>query len=346
MATKLRWPISVGIWFVESPGGDRFTKQYKPGLSILERIELIGKMRGVKGFEAHYPYEINEDNFEEVRRAARDNGLKILTISPGLFVEMEFKNGALTSSDPKVRKKAVERMRTAIQMCEELNRAGEGGEFLIYWPASDGVTYPFEAYHPDKRKWMMEGLLQVLDGTTRPIAIEHKPSDPAAKTYSGTTGEAILLCKELQAQLPEDEKHRVGINPEMAHLLMANANLGADVSLILEHGLLRHTHWNTCPRLGADLDMMVGSDNWWQTAEVFFWLEEYDYKYWLGLDLLPKNEDTVRAVDVTITAMEIMYAQVMAVRDVLRENMKAGREATYNLMELFKTMKVEYEPLE
>ena len=43
---QLPWPISVGIWFVESRGGDRFTRQYKPGTEIPARIQLIGKMRG------------------------------------------------------------------------------------------------------------------------------------------------------------------------------------------------------------------------------------------------------------------------------------------------------------
>ena len=29
--------------------------------------------------------------------------------------------------------------------------------------------------------------------------------------------------------------------------------------------------------------MMVGADNWLESMEVFFWLDEYKYDRWLGL---------------------------------------------------------------
>jgi len=46
---KLPWPISVGVRFVEGKGGDRFTASYKEGIPILDRIRMVGTMRGVKG---------------------------------------------------------------------------------------------------------------------------------------------------------------------------------------------------------------------------------------------------------------------------------------------------------
>ena len=74
----LPWPVSVGLWFIEGKGGDRFTESYKNPLAIVDRIRLISKMRGVKAFELHYPYEVNEDNFDEIRKVAKEEGLKIL----------------------------------------------------------------------------------------------------------------------------------------------------------------------------------------------------------------------------------------------------------------------------
>ena len=344
--SRLPWPISVGLWFVEGRGGDRFTSQYKEGLSIPERIKLVGKMRGVKGFELHLPYEVTDKNFDEVRKLAREEGLKIVTVVPGLFNEMRFKDGALASKDKAIRREAIDRIKQAMEMNEELRRSNEGGYFAIFWPASDGVTYPFESYHPDRRKWLFDGLLEALQGAPGVIAIEHKPADPAAKTYSGTTGETILLCRDLRAALGPGNEQRVGMNPEMAHLLMADANLGADISLILEEKLLLHTHWNTIRRGGADLDMIVGSDNWNDSAEVFFWLDEFKYDRWLGLDLMPKNEDTMRAVDLSIEAMERMYAEVMAVKSQLKNNMRSDAvDATQNLELLLRTRGTPYEPL-
>ena len=141
-------------------------------------------------------------------------------------------------------------------------------------------------------------------------------------------------------------KDRIGINPEMAHLLMANADLGCDVSYILEEGMLFHTHFNTIKRLGADTDMMVGTDNWNETAEVLFWLDEYDYQGWLGLDLLPKSEDTARAVDVSVKSLEMMYAEVMQVKDKVKENMRESGDATDTQMLLLEARGAPYDPLQ
>jgi xylose isomerase len=344
--TKLPWKISVGLWFIESRGGDRFTAQFKEGISVLERIELAGRMRGVSGIELHYPYEVTEDTFETVRKAARNNGLKILTVIPGLFNEMRFKNGALVSLDKRVRNEAIERIKTCFRMNNELKKNGEGGEFAIYWPAADGPTYSFSMNHPVQRAMIRDGLIECLQSVPGSVlVVEHKPADPACKTYFGTTGEAILLCRDVRDAIGDAKSERIGINPEMAHLLMANADLGYDVSYIAAEGFLKHTHWNTCKRLGADTDMIVGSDNWTESMEVFFWLEQLKYDRWLGLDLMPKNEDTARAVDLSIQAMERMYAEMMSVKDELMMNINAGRDATYNLELLFKARGAKYSPL-
>lgn len=111
---------------------------------------------------------------------------------------------------------------------------------------------------------------------------------------------------------------------------MANADLGHDVSLLMEENMLMHTHWNTISRLGADTDSLVGSDNWNQSAEVFFWLDELKYEGYLGTDLLPKSEDSVRAVNLSVMAMEVMYRETMSIKDKIKKNMRdPGVDATH-----------------
>lgn len=320
--SSLPWPLSVGLWFIESKGGDRFTESYKDPIPILDRIHLAAKMRGMKAIELHYPYEATEENFDEIRATARDEGLKILSVIPGLFHEQRFKDGALMSYDKKIRQEAIDRIKKCMQFNEILSEAGEGGQFAIFWAAADGINYPFDAYHPDRRRMIQDGLIECLQSQQGNIVVEHKPSDPAIKTYFGTTGENILLCRDIREALGKGQEARIGINPEMAHLLMANADLGHDVSLIQEENMLMHTHWNTISRMGADTDSMVGSDNWNQSAEVFFWLDEFNYDGYLGLDLLPKSEDSVRAVDISIMAMEAMYNEMMSIKEQVKTNMR------------------------
>ncbi len=343
---QLPWPISVGLWYVGSKGGDRFTSGYREAIPVPERIEQIAKMRGVKGIELHVPYEVTDETFEEVRKSAKDAGLKIVTVVPGLWNEARFKDGVLISYDKKIRKEGIERIKKALEMTEELRQNDEGGYFAIYWPAADGVTYSFDSYHPERRKMMQDGLIECLQSTKGVIALEHKPADPATKTYCGTTGEAILMCRDIRAVLGKGNEHRIGINPEMAHLLMADANLGEEVSRILEEGMLFHTHWNTIKRRGADTDMMVGTDNWNESAEVLFWLDEFKYDKWFGIDLFPKSEDPASAVDVSITALERMYVEVMSVKEKIKPNMRDPNiDATHTQKLLLQVRGAKYKPL-
>lgn len=328
---KLPWKISAGLWFIESRGGDRFTSQFKEGIPVEERIKLLGDSQLVDGIELHLPYEVTEDTFDKIRNIAKDFNLKILVVTPGLFNEMEFKNGALSSPNRKTRGKALKRIITAMEMNEELKKNDEGGQFAIFWAAADGTTYPFDSNHIEKRKLIKEGLLECLRSTKGNIVIEHKPSDPAAKTYFGTTGEAILLVRDLRKELGDST--RVGVNPEMAHLLMADASLGYDISYLLEENMLFHTHWNTCRRRGADTDMMVGTDNFYETVEVFYWLKRFNYNRWCGLDLMPKNEDSIEACRVSINAMTIMYNKMLELYDKITDFIDSERE---DVTEIFK----------
>jgi len=321
---KLPWKISAGLWFIESMGGDRFTSKFKDGIGIKERIKLLGDSGLVDGIELHFPYEVTEDSFDEIRDIARNLNLKILTVIPGLFNEMIFKNGSLSSPNNKTRTIAIERIITSLKMNEVLQKNEEGGDFAIFWPAADGTTYAFDSDHIEKRKLIKNGLLEALSSTKGNIVLEHKPSDPAAKTYFGTTGEAILLVRDLRKEI--NDNTRVGINPEMAHLLMADASLGSDVSLLIEENMLFHTHWNTCHRRGADTDMIVGTDNFFESMEVFYWLKRSDYNRWLGLDLMPKNENSIEAVRVSIKAMTIMYNKMLEIEDKINDFVSSERE--------------------
>lgn len=321
---KLPWKISAGLWFIEGKGGDRFTSKFREGISIEDRIKLLGDSGLVDGIELHYPYEVTEATFDKIRNITKNYGLKILTVIPGLFNEMMFKNGSLSSPNPKIRNAAIERIITTMKMNEELNKCKEGGEFAIFWPAADGTTYPFDSNHIEKRKLIKDGLIEALESTNGNIVIEHKPSDPAAKTYFGTTGEAIILVKSLRTAI--NDNSRVGINPEMAHLLMADASLGCDISFLIEENMLFHTHWNTCRRRGADTDMIVGTDNFYESMEVFYWLKRFDYRKWLGLDLMPKNEDSIETVRVSIKAMTLMYNKVLELEEKITNFIDSERE--------------------
>jgi len=53
--------------------------------------------------------------------------LKILSVTPELFNEQHFKDGVLIPCNKATRQEGIQRIKTAMQMNEELSNANEGG---------------------------------------------------------------------------------------------------------------------------------------------------------------------------------------------------------------------------
>ena len=72
--------------------------------------------------------------------------------------------------------------------------------------------------------------------------------------------------------------------------------------------------------------MIVGTDNFYESMEVFYWLKRFDYRKWLGLDLMPKNEDSIETVRVSIKAMTLMYNKVLELEEKITNFIDSERE--------------------
>jgi hypothetical protein len=79
---ELDLKFSAGIWFF-SPPFSRFHTKYQPDLSIEQRLEIAATLAdaGLRGLEAHYPNEINEDNVDLWKRFTADTGIKLIPAS-------------------------------------------------------------------------------------------------------------------------------------------------------------------------------------------------------------------------------------------------------------------------
>jgi len=296
--------ISAGIWFM-GENRDRFAV-YKPEpVSMQKRFEIAGKTKGLEGIELHYPNEINDDTIEDTRRWARDNGLEIVSIVPNLFNEPQWQNGAITAQDPKVRKAALKRMIRTMEINKEL-----GCKFMISWPGQEGNDgYILTSNYIDDWKRMRDAYIQALEAVPGvKIALEHKPNDPKVYITAGNTGKALLMCHEVNQQVPGK---RMGLNIEIGHVQIARENLAEAFCLALKDGLLFHMHVNDNNReKEGDTDLIPGTANFMETLELFFWLKELNYKGWYGLDLNPQRIDARRAMEESIE--QIRYFEALA----------------------------------
>jgi xylose isomerase len=298
---ELDLKFSAGIWYF-APGGGRFHDRYVPEQSIEARLEVAARLAdyGLKGMEAHYPNEINEENLEVWKGFVRDTGIRVVTVVPLLFWDAQFEWGSLSSPIPQARQAAIQRTIRTLELNKEL-----GTDFAIVWPGIDGYENPFGMDLVAARDRFAQGLAEAMD--TVPgvrVAEEPKPYEPRGRILYGTSYEGLLLAQKVEGLL-KNEKNRkllaegyilVGLNPEIGHMLMGYEDLPYAFSLIMEYGRLVHTHWNSQPLGNYDQDLNVGVISPEQTEAALYALKMYGYQGYFGIDINPERMPVEQAL--------------------------------------------------
>jgi xylose isomerase len=286
--------FSAGVWYF-SPPASRFHAPYKPATDIPARLDVAASLadHGLKGMEAHYPNEINEDNLDLWKEFARDTRIKILTVIPLLFYDPQFEWGSLSNPDPKVRRIAINRTIGALRLNKELDT-----EFAVVWPGIDGYENPFGMDLRGARDRFAEGLAEAMDAVPGVrVAEEPKPYEPRGHILYGTTYEGILLGMKVEAMLQDvintallaDGHALVALNPEMGHMLMGYEDPPYAYGLAMEYGRLAHTHWNSQPLGNYDQDLNVGAISPEAMEATLYAMKMYGYNGWFGIDINPER---------------------------------------------------------
>ena len=298
---ELDLKFSAGVWFF-APGGGRFHDRYTPQRSIEERLEIAAKLAdyGLKGMEAHYPNEINEQNVEVWKKFAQDTGIKILTVIPNLFYDAQFEWNSLGSPIPKARQAAIERVKLSLQMNKEL-----GTDFAIVWPGGDGYDNSFGTDFTAARDRFARGLAEAMDAVPGVrVAEEPKPYEPRCHIFYGTSFEGVLLGQKVESLLQNRENKKLlaeghalcAMNPEVGHMVMAYEDPPYAFSFIMEYGRLAHTHWNSQPFGNYDQDLNVGVLSPEQTEASLYALKMYGYQGFFGIDIDPQRMPVEKAL--------------------------------------------------
>lgn len=305
---QLQPRFSAGIWFF-SPPDSRFHEKYKEDINIEQRLEIAARLvdYGLKGLEAHYPNEINEDNAHIWQQFERDAGIKLITVIPLLFRSQEFEFGSLCSPIPESRHKAIELTKRALRMNREMNT-----EFAILWPGSDGYENPFGIDFTAMRRRFAEGLAEAMDAEPGiRVAFEPKPYEPRGHIIYGTTAEGMLLCHQVESMVVNPENRRIlddgeplcGMNPEIGHALMAYEDLPYAYSWPLSEGRLAHIHVNSQPLGNYDQDLNVGAVSPEQFDALMYVLKMHGYRGWFGIDINPERMPVDTAIMISMDAI-------------------------------------------
>jgi xylose isomerase len=287
--------VSCGIWFLGATS-DRFVKQgYRPDRTIEERFRLAASIPGVGGLEMHYPTEVTDENYKSLKHLADDLGMKIVQFCPHFWVDPRWKFGQFSNPDRELRRAAIDLAKRTTDLAGYME-----AEVMVYWPAQDGFDYPFQVDHRQRLDYLVECLSEWVDyNPQQKIVVEYKAFEPRTHIMLPTIGHCMTVVNEIN-------RSNFGVNIDMGHALIMKENLAESIALCCRYGKLFHTHWNDNWKLFDD-DVIVGTVNLWETLEALFWLREWGYDGWYGLDLFPYREPAEKAVEESIRNLKFGF---------------------------------------
>ncbi|MGH3051558.1 MAG: L-rhamnose isomerase, partial [Gaiellaceae bacterium] len=281
---------------------------------------LVHRLTGIcPSVAIHIPWD-RTDDWDELRRYAEEQGIRIGAVNPNLFQDDEYRLGSLCHPDAGVRRQALDHCLE----CVEIMRA-TGSRDLSLWLA-DGTNYPGQDGLRARYRRLLEGLEELyaaLPAGMR-LLVEYKFFEPAFySTDLPDWGTAALACRRLgpQAQVLVDTGHHA-----------QGTNIEQIVALLLEERLLGGFHFNN--RKYADDDLIVGSIDPFELFRIMSEIvsAKHDPATAATADAIAYMIDQSHNVEGKIEAMiqsvvniQTAYAKALLVdRDALRAAQAAG----------------------
>jgi L-rhamnose isomerase len=282
--------LSAGLWiFAESE--EKFGS-YNKSWTVKEQIKAAASVPGLKGLELIAPTHVSLENVREVKILLEDNGLQAVAVNPFLWTDPIWKCGALTAPEEKIRKKAVDSAKQALEIGHVLN-----SRKMCLWPGEDGWDYLFQVDYRQMWDRTVDCLREIAEYDPQTlIGIEYKMGEPRKYQLVNNAAKAALLGCEIG--LPN-----VGAYLDYGHALIAREIPAESVALLMRLKRLIGVHINDNYGLEDD-DLMVGSVHFWTTLEFLLALERYGYQDWISLDIVPKRESAVQACRQSIRSLE------------------------------------------
>ncbi|MCL6594971.1 MAG: xylose isomerase [Firmicutes bacterium] len=254
--------FTFGLWTVGNVGRDPFGEPVRPRIEparIVRRLAALGA----------YGVSLHDDDLvpptadaaerrgivAEFRRVVDGEGMRVPMTTVNLFSDPVFRDGALTSLDPGVRRRAIDKARAAIDLGVEL-----GADIFVLWGGREGVETDAAKDAREALRLYREGINALTRyirdrGYPTRIALEAKPNEPRGDIYLPTTGAMLAFIATL------DDPDIVGVNPEVAHEKMAGLRAAHAIAQAQDAGKLFHVDLNDQHPGRYDQDLRFGSDD-------------------------------------------------------------------------------------
>jgi len=270
--------FSFGLWTVGNRGRDPFGEPVREPLPPVDAVKLLAST-GAWGVNLHdndlVPIDATAAERDgivaEFKQACADHGIVVPMATVSLFTDPVFKDGAFTANDAQVRRYAVQKTMSAMDLGAEL-----GAQIFVLWGGREGTETDACRRADDAVKRLREAIdflceYSIAQGYGYRFALEAKPNEPRGDIYMATTGNYLGLIPTLAH--PE----LVGVNPEVAHEQMAGLNFTHAVAQAWEAGKLFHIDLNDQSPGRYDQDFRFGAANPRSAFFVVKFLEDVGY---------------------------------------------------------------------
>jgi xylose isomerase len=279
---------------------DRFADYGGTSPDIFRMIEICGKQGVAKAVElimGDTPIGVNKGNMKEVKAALNDYDIQPIAILPNTWGG-DFIKGSLGNADPQLRLKAIDLVKSAMDLAAEMDCP-----YVGQWPGQDGWDYYFDVDYQKIYEWWVEGMQELADfNPNLKLGIEPKPFEPRSYSFLDTPVKTLLLMRDI-------DRKNVGLTLDIGHSLYGHESLGEVVALAQMDGKLFHLHMND--NYGEmDWDMAFGSVHFIGLIEFIYWLKRTNYDGWHSIDIFPYRTDPAETVLESLKWIEAMYGLV------------------------------------
>lgn len=264
--------------------------QGKP--SVLQMIERAGTVKGLTHLDLNYPQHMTTD-IKTMRQTIEAAGLAVNGMQMR-WDAPEFKIGAFTHPDAKIRRKAIELTKQGIDAGREF-----GAKLMTLWMGQDGFDYCFQSNYKNMWEDAVSAVREVAEyAPDVDISIEYKPNEPRAYSIFPNVTTCLLAVEEAGSP-------NLGITLDFAHVLFANEIPAYAAAMVARRSRL----------LGLDLNdgwgkrddgLMVGSVNPRATLEFIWQMQRDGYQGAYYFDTFPDASglDPVREAETNIATVK------------------------------------------
>jgi len=254
--------FTFGLWTVGNRGRDPFGDATRATVSPVTIVKRLHEL-GAYGVNLHdndlIPIDASPAERDRIVREFKqtldDTGMKVPMATTNLFYDPVFKDGAFTSSDPRVRMYALQKTMRSMDLGAEL-----GAHIYVFWGGREGAEVDAAKDPREALKWNREALnflceYSIDQGYDYKFALEAKPNEPRGDIYLPTTGAMLGFIATLE------HADMVGVNPEVGHEQMSGLNFYHVVAQAIEAGKLFHIDLNDQKGPRFDQDLRFGSES-------------------------------------------------------------------------------------